>query len=121
VDSAPRAYRLRAGNAAFPSSTSIGATPREIHEETALRCRSERLIGVYSDPGYQTVTYQDGRRFHFITAVFHVEAIGAAITGSAEGIEWGWFAPDDLPAPLTRYAEAWLLDALAPPSAPVVR
>src|SRR3712207_4241498 len=57
-----------------PGETLLQALHREINEETALSCRSERLIGVYSDPGYQIVTYQDGRRFHFVTAVFEVEA-----------------------------------------------
>ena len=43
MDSTPRAYRLRAGNAASPSSTSAGTSPREalaINPQAAARIRA---------------------------------------------------------------------------------
>jgi ADP-ribose pyrophosphatase YjhB (NUDIX family) len=95
-----------------PGETIAGAVRRELREETGLAVSIERLVGVYSDPDYQIVRYPDGRRVHFVTCVFACRAPGGDFTGSAEGLEWGWFAKDQFPDNLLGYARIWLNDGL---------
>jgi len=62
------------------------AARRETWEETGLRVRLERLLGVYSRPGDDVV---------MVVYAAQVES-GELIAGEEE-IEAGWFAPDALP------------------------
>jgi hydroxymethylpyrimidine/phosphomethylpyrimidine kinase len=96
-----------------PGETITAAVTRELREETGLAVSIERLVGVYSDPDYQLVRYPDGLRVHFVTCVFACRVTGGELTGSEEGLEWGWFAPDQLPENLLDYARIWLEDGLA--------
>lgn len=98
------------------------ALHREVREETALTVRVERFVSLNSDPSVQVVAYPDGRRVQFVTALFACRVTGGVLSGSDEGTEWGWFAPNDLPKPLLPYARVWLADALVDmASAPVIR
>ena len=96
-----------------PGETVIQTLHRELAEETALTATIERVVGVYSDPAYQIVAYPDGRVIHFVTALFVCRVVSGTLTGSDEGLAWGWFAPHALPDDLTGYARVWLPDALA--------
>lgn len=90
------------------------ALVRELREETGLEVEVFRLIGIYSDPRFQVVTYPDGHRIHFVTSVFACRAVGGEFAGSEEGLEWEWFSPVALPSDLLSYAVVWLEDALEP-------
>lgn len=90
----------------------LSAFRREVAEETGLDVACERLVGVYSDPAFQVVVAPDGRRFHWVTCLFACDRTGGELRGSDEGLEWRWFAPDDLPDGLLPYSKAWLDDAL---------
>lgn len=103
-----------------PGESILDALRRELHEETALEITVERLVGVYSDPSFQVVRYQDGSVTHFFTSLFSVAARGI-LRGSAEGAEWRWCDPSSPPAPLLPYAHIWLRDGLADSESPYVR
>ena len=103
---APPSGRLEAGE------TVHDAVIRELQEETRLTVHIEGLIGVYSDPRYQIVTYPGGRRVHFVTNLFACRVTGGVLAGSDEGASWAWFEPHRLPEDLLPYARVWLADAL---------
>jgi ADP-ribose pyrophosphatase YjhB (NUDIX family) len=105
-----------------PGETLLAALHRELLEETALRVEVERLVAVYSDPTYHVVHYPDGRDVHFVACLFACRTLsGTRVSGSNEGLEWAWFAPQRLPEGLLPYARVWLQDALAGDDRVVVR
>jgi len=90
------------------------AVMREIQEETRLSVRIDFLVGVYSDPTFQTVEYQNHNRIQFVTCVFACTALDHTFHGcSKEAEAWGWFDASNLPPDLLPYARIWLEDALA--------
>jgi 8-oxo-dGTP pyrophosphatase MutT (NUDIX family) len=96
-----------------PGEDVVAALHREIQEETALTATIKRAVGVYSDPAYMIVAYPDGRVVHFVTTLFLCRVKAGTLVGNDEGLDWGWFEPDALPADLTAYARVWLADALS--------
>jgi ADP-ribose pyrophosphatase YjhB (NUDIX family) len=63
---------------------------REVFEETGLKVRVVRLIGVYSDPNRMTV-YPDGNKAQVIVLNFEVEIIGGALGLSNETTDAKFF------------------------------
>lgn len=70
---------------------------REVWEETGLRVRVTRLLGVYSTPD-MLVAYADGNRFQLVALNFAVEQVGGELRLSDETTEYGFFAWDELEA-----------------------
>lgn len=103
-----------------PGESLTTALHREVLEETGLTVRIERLVSLNSDPAFQIVVYPDGRRVHFVTALFACRMTVGDLRGSDEGSAWDWFPPDALPEDLLPYARVWLADA-ANGSDPIVR
>lgn len=97
------------------------AVAREIREETGRTATETVPVAVLSDPAIQVVPYRDGRRHHFVTAVFRCRLDDDRIHGSAEGNAWAWFRPDALPTALACYCETWLRLALLPETSVLVR
>ena len=95
-----------------PGEDVLAALHRELREETGLTAVVERAVGVYSDPSYMVVAYPDGRVVHFVTTLFLCRVEAGTLDGNDEGLAWGWFSADALPADLTSYARVWLADAL---------
>lgn len=86
---------------------------REVWEETGIRVRVKRLIGVYSDPReYSISTYPDGRINQLLTLSFECEIIGGELTLSHEGTEVGFYPLDALPEPLLWTHKIRIEDAL---------
>jgi ADP-ribose pyrophosphatase YjhB (NUDIX family) len=78
------------GGGMEPGESAAEACEREVFEETGLRVRVQRLVGVYSDPD-QLVIYPDGRKAHFVVLSFEVEVIGGVLGLSDETTQTGYF------------------------------
>jgi 8-oxo-dGTP pyrophosphatase MutT (NUDIX family) len=66
------------------------ACEREVWEETGLRVRVKRLIGIYSDPD-QLVIYPDGNKVFLVVLGFEVEVIDGVLGLSDETTDVGYF------------------------------
>jgi 8-oxo-dGTP pyrophosphatase MutT (NUDIX family) len=82
---------------------------REVREETGLRVKPVRLVGVYSSPDFD-VTYPNGDQVQQITVCFECKLeigdwrlkIGSDV--DRETLELGWFGLDELPDTSPWYA-----------------
>lgn len=79
------------GGAMEPGESAAEACAREVREETGLRARVTRLIGVYSDPD-QLVIYPDGEKVHFVILSFEAEVESGEISLGAECTQAGYFS-----------------------------
>src|SRR5262245_31847676 len=67
------------------------ACEREVREETGLKVRVKRLVGVYSYPD-QLVIYADGHKAQIVALHFEVEVVGGELGLSNETSDFGYFA-----------------------------
>lgn len=67
------------------------ACEHEVWEETGLRVRAVRLVGVYSTP-HRVTEYADGNRFHFVALVFTCEVLDGELGLSDETTAVGYFS-----------------------------
>ncbi len=68
---------------------------REVWEETGLRVKVTRFIGLYSSPDRVT-TYADGNRWQVIALSFEAEVIGGELALSDETTEVGYYSPAEI-------------------------
>ena len=103
----PHDWVMPGGNADAAESPTTTLT-REIREETGIVASPTRLTGVYY--------HEDHRAGEFIHFVFEVPipADPAVRIDPAEIADWGLFAPDELPAPISVSTRIRLADALQP-------
>src|SRR3569832_355812 len=66
------------------------ACEREVFEETGLKIRVKRLVGVYSHPD-QLVVYPDGNKVHVVALHFEAEIVGGELGLSNETTDFGYF------------------------------
>ncbi len=71
------------------------ACEREVWEETGLKVRTTRLLGVYSNPD-QLVIYKDGTKAFFVVLNFEVEIVEGELGLSDETTAFGWFTLKDM-------------------------
>jgi 8-oxo-dGTP pyrophosphatase MutT (NUDIX family) len=71
------------------------ACEREVWEETGLRVRVKRLVGVYSYPD-QLAIYADGNKAQIVALHFEVEITGGTLGLSNETTEFGYFSLDEI-------------------------
>lgn len=71
------------------------ACEREVLEETGLRVRVKRLVGVYSHPD-QLVIYPDGNKAHIVALHFEVEVVSGQPSLSDETTDFGYFTMDEV-------------------------
>jgi ADP-ribose pyrophosphatase YjhB (NUDIX family) len=71
------------------------ACAREVFEETGLRVRVTRLVGVYTSPDF-VIEYADGNRFQIVAMSFEAEIVGGELAVSEETTEHGYFTPDQI-------------------------
>src|SRR5512138_489020 len=71
------------------------ACEREVFEETGLRVRVKRLVGVYSHPD-QLVIYPDGNKAFIVALHFEAEVTGGELGLSDETTDFGYFTPEEV-------------------------
>ena len=71
------------------------ACEREVWEETGLRVRVLRLVGVYSHPN-QMVVYPDGNKAHIVALHFEAGILSGEPGLSNETTEFGYFTLAEL-------------------------
>jgi 8-oxo-dGTP pyrophosphatase MutT (NUDIX family) len=82
------------GGAVESGESLAEACEREAFEETGLRVRVKRLVGVYSHPD-QLVVYPDGHKAFIIAIHFEAEVIGGELGLSNETTDFGYFTLED--------------------------
>ena len=90
------------------------ATLREVREETGLDVEIVRLLGVYSDPREQVVSYPDGNVVQHVSASFECRVIGGTLRSDpSETLELAWHDPRALPQPFMIPQQPRVADWLA--------
>ena len=89
------------------------AVVREVREETGLSVRVDRLIGVYSDPGFQVVRYPDGNVVHYVSSLFGCTILEGRLQTCDESLDLQFFDPAALPADLVPMHRIRIADALS--------
>ncbi|HUQ16193.1 MAG TPA: NUDIX hydrolase N-terminal domain-containing protein [Candidatus Saccharimonadales bacterium] len=97
----------------------VGSSPaenglRELHEETGLVARLDRLVGVYDNRLFKSVL-----PYHFYICLFRATVTGGAPTRSNESLEVRFFDPADVPEDMSELQRSMLRDAVASPAAAV--
>ena len=83
------------GGAMEPGESAAEACEREVFEETGLRVRVKRLVGVYSHSD-QLVVYADGGKFQIVALHFEAEIIGGELGLSNETTDFGFFTLEEI-------------------------
>ena len=87
---------------------------REVGEETGLDVRPVRLVGIYSDPVFQHITYPNGDQVHYLSATFECRVVGGQLCpDEEESLEVAYFPPDSLPETIWSGHRIRVQDALA--------
>ncbi len=78
-----------------PGEQPAAGAEREVHEETCVRARVQRLVSVTAlDP----VTHANGDRAQYLDLTFRLQYVsGTPAVGDDESLEVRWFALDGLP------------------------
>ncbi|MEW5829791.1 MAG: NUDIX domain-containing protein [Chloroflexota bacterium] len=100
------------GGAVDPGESVEEACTREVFEETGLRSRVTRLVGVYSDP-HKLIEYPDGAKAQIVALSFEVEITGGGMSLSNETSGVDFFALEAIAGmDLLLNHEQRILDAL---------
>lgn len=100
-----RRYYGLPGGAVEPGETPEQAAVREIYEETGVRARVRRLVGIYA------WRMRDRWIGHIFLCV--AEYVPVTFVVTPEIAEAGWWQPDALPRPINNSARLAIADALA--------
>ena len=104
-----------------PGESVEEAVLREFWEETGLRGRVTRFLGVYSDPN-RLVIYPDGNKAHIVSLSFEVELVGGEAGLSDETTAYGFYTLEEIGQldVLLGHVER-IKDALKPEGVPFVK
>ena len=83
------------GGALEAGESAAEACAREVWEETGLKVRATRLIGVYSNPD-QLVVYPDGNKAFFVVLSFEAEIIEGELGLSNETTAFGYYSLEEM-------------------------
>jgi ADP-ribose pyrophosphatase YjhB (NUDIX family) len=101
-------WALPGGYAEIGSPPSENAL-REFKEETGFEAELERLVGVYDNKRFASVS-----PYQFYICLFRARVTGGAATVSSESLEVRLVDPADLPADMSVLQRTMLRDATAP-------
>lgn len=91
-----------------PQESPVQALLREVREETGLKVRAERLLGVFGGEGF-AYTYPNGDQVLYTVLLFQCTIEGdAAVERDDETLRLEWFAKEDLPFLALPYSLACL-------------
>ncbi len=100
------------GGALEAGESAAEACEREVWEETGLKVRATRLIGVYSNPD-QLVVYPDGNKAFFVVLSFEAEILEGKLGLSNETTAFGYFSLEEMESmPMHGEHKARVEDAL---------
>lgn len=74
-----------------PGESAEEASARETEEETGLKVKVGRLIGLYATP-HRIATYPDGNRFQSVVLSFEATPVGGELSLSEETTEVGFYS-----------------------------
>ncbi len=101
-------WALPGGMAEIGSPPSENAL-RELHEETGLEAEIERLVGIYDNKKFASVS-----PYQFYICLFRARITGGAPRTSAETLEVGLVDPSDPPSDMSELQRTMLHDAASP-------
>lgn len=96
----------------------IGETPeeavvREVGEETGIRMKVKKLRGVFAQPEELSFTYPSGETVQLVAILFEGEYQAGEISPcELETIQAGFFPLSDLPQPMFKLHQRWVLNAI---------
>jgi ADP-ribose pyrophosphatase YjhB (NUDIX family) len=102
-------WALPGGMAEIGSPPSENAL-RELREETGFAAAIERLVGIYDNKRFASVS-----PYQFYICLFRARINGGVVTTSAETLEVRLVDPTDLPSDMSELQRAMLSDAASPP------
>jgi 8-oxo-dGTP pyrophosphatase MutT (NUDIX family) len=101
------------GGGMEPGESAAEAVEREVFEETGVRVRVTRLIGIYTSPDI-VIEYADGNRHQLVAMSFAAEIVGGELGLSDETTDAGFFTPDEIARmDLVEHHPQRIADALA--------
>lgn len=96
-----------------PGESATEAVEREVIEETGLRVRACKLIGIYTSPDL-VIAYADGNRNQLVAMSFEAQITGGEMQLSDETTEIGFFTPAQIRTmPIVPHHWQRIEDALA--------
>ena len=83
------------GGGMEPGESASETCIREVEEETGLKVKIKRLIGVYTIPD-ELVVYRDGNKIQLVALCFEAEIVGGELRLSCETTEYGYFSYQEI-------------------------
>ena len=103
-------WALPGGMAEIGSPPSENAL-RELHEETGFDAKIERLVGIYDNKRFASVS-----PYQFYICLFQARITGGVAATSAETLEVRLVDPSDPPSDMSELQRTMLRDAASPPA-----
>ena len=100
------------GGGIDPGESVVQAAIREAKEETGLRVKIGRFVGIYSQRRNRVLAYPSGDLTHHVDVVFEGKRVSGKLRKSHESVNLRFFSPDLLPRHIFCLSRDPLHDAL---------